>query len=604
MHGTTAAGAAKRRQRVKQDGARRGTGADAPRAGAPRPPPLCDDVLRGALAACRRAVALAALFSVAVNLLLLTLPIYLFQVSDRVLISGSMDTLVMLTVVAVGALLVMAGLDLLRRFVLTRMALGLESRLGGPVFVAALQGSNVADKDIQGLRDLAHLRTFLSGSVMPLMFDAPMAPLYILVVFLIHPQLGLLAGLGALVLLAIALANQVLTAKPLARLGGHGRSAFAQAEGHARNAEVIQAMGMAADCLRLWGRENAEALRAQADANDRNAAITGVSKFLRLCLQIAMLGWGAYLTLQAELTAGMMIAASIIAGRALAPIEGAIEGWRSAVQARHAYGRVTALLAERPAEAARLPLPAPEGRLSVEGLTVLLPGRRRPILNEISFALAPGESLAVIGATGAGKSTLARLIVGALAPTAGCVRLDGTDVRHWSREQFGAHVGYLPQDVELFPATVAANVARLKPDPDPEAIVAAAELACVHALISQLPEGYATAIAADGAPLSGGQRQRVALARAFFGAPRLVVLDEPNANLDGDGEAALSAALGKAGELGITVVTVTQRPAVLRAVDKILLLQDGAIETFGPRDEVMARLMRSQQSAQAAAQAG
>ena len=387
-----------------------------------------------------------------------------------------------------------------------------------------------------------------------------------------------------------------MTAETLGRLGGHSMSALSQAMSHVRNAEVIQAMGMLGDCLRLWGKENADALKAQADANNRNALLTGLSKFLRLSLQISILGWGAYLALQTEVTAGMMIAASIIAGRALAPVEGAIEGWKSAVQARQAYARVRGTLAAAGQEVPRIELPQPEGRLDVEQLSYMVPGQSRPILNQISFSLEPGDSVAVIGATGAGKSTLARLIVGALSPTTGCVRLDGTDVRNWDREQFGANIGYLPQDIELFPGSVAQNIARMKPEPASSDIVAAAELGCVHELISRMPGGYETQIGADGAPLSGGQRQRVGLARAFFGGPRLVVLDEPNANLDGDGEEALSRSLGNAKAAGITVFAITQRSALLRSVDKILLLQNGQVEGFGPRDEILGQLVRSQKA--------
>lgn len=561
------------------------------------------NVLKVGIAACRRAFLVVGLFTIAVNLLLLTVPIYLFQVSDRVLASRSSDTLIMLTIVAFGALLVLGLLDLLRRFVLTRVSIRLESILGGSVFAASLDASGVrASKDIQGLRDLAQLRTFVSGPVVPLIFDVPVAPFYIFIVYLIHPQLGYLALGGAVALFMIAISNQLLTARPLARLGGHSIMAFAHAQGHARNAEVIQAMGMLSDCERLWGQENAEALRAQAQANDRNAFLTGFSKFLRLVLQIGILGWGTYLALQGELTAGMMIAASIIAGRALQPIEGSIEGWRSSVQALMAYRRIKALLESRGADVEHIRLPTPQGRLAVEKLTYVPPGLREPILRDISFELLPGESLAVIGPTGVGKSTLARLMVGVLAPVAGSVRLDGTDVRNWDREQFGTHTGYLPQDVELFPGTVAANISRMKPEPDPADIIAAANLACVHELITHLPNGYETVIGVDGAPLSGGQRQRVALARAFFRRPCFVVLDEPNANLDGQGEEALADALGKAKAQGVTIVTITQRPSVLRNVDKIMLLQRGQIEAFGPRREVLTRLIRAQRAQRGAAE--
>lgn len=555
------------------------------------------EAVQSARAAIHRALSVVGVFSLAINALLLSIPLYLFQVSDRVLLSGSLDTLVMLTVITVGALMLLAGLDFLRRFVLTRAALRLETTLGGHVFTASLlSAASAPAHDVQGLRDISQLRAFLSGPVVPLMFDAPVAPFYILVVYLIHPQLGLIAAVGAILLFGIALSNQMLTSHPLAQMGGHSMAAFAKAQSHVRNSEVINAMGMHDDCLQLWGRDNAQALRSQSIANDRNACLTAVSKLLRLGLQVAILGWGTFLALNAELTGGMMIAASIIAGRALAPVEGSIEGWRSVIGAKMAYQRIKLLLAQAGWSENRTTLPAPDGRLAVEKLTFLPAGRREPILSDINFELAAGESLAIIGPTGAGKSTLARLMVGGLSPVLGCVRLDGTDVRNWDRLQLGGHVGYLPQDVELFPGTIAANIARMKMDADPEEIVAAAKLACVHDLITRLPNGYDTEIAVDGSPLSGGQRQRVALARAFFEKPCFIVLDEPNANLDGPGEEALLHALANARGAGLTVVTITQRSAVLRCVDRILLLQDGRIETLGPRDEVLARLIRGRQA--------
>lgn len=555
------------------------------------------DVLAEGIAACRSAFGIVAIFSIAVNILLLTVPLYLLQISDRVLASRSGDTLIMLTIVAAGALIVLALLDLLRRYVLTRAGMKLEAELGAPLLASSLQQSATsANKDIQGLRDLAQMRTFVSGPLLPLLFDLPTVPLYIAVVALIHPGLGLIALVGALVLFAIAVANQMLTAKPMALLGGHSMAALARAQAQARNAEVIHAMGMLASCVRLWGVENARALKAQADANDRNALMTGLSKFLRMGIQISILGWGAHLALQGELTAGMMIAASIIAGRALAPIEGAIEGWRSTINARNAYHRVQAILETSRNQIEQLELPKPDGAISVENLIYMVPGRRQPIVSQISFNLEPGESLAIIGATGAGKSTLARLMIGALEPTAGCVRLSGMDVRNWDRGQFGENVGYLPQDVELFPGTIAENIARNRQEVPAEEIVHASKLAGVHSLISQFPEGYQTRIELDGSPLSGGQRQRIGLARALFGNPCFVVLDEPNSSLDGEGEAALSEALKAARQQGATVVTVTQRPAVLQLADKVMLLQGGQIEGFGPRAEMLTRLVHAQKA--------
>ena len=358
----------------------------------------------------------------------------------------------------------------------------------------------------------------------------------------------------------------------------------------ARNTQVINAMGMIPEGVTIWGRETAESLKSQVQAHDYNIWMAGLSKFVRQCTQIAVLGWGSWLALNSELTGGMMIAASIVASRALAPIEGTIEGWRGFVQARSSYGRIKSLLQSSPLNLERLRLPRPAGRVDVERILYVPPPNKRVILNGVSFHLEPGESLAVVGASGAGKSTLAKMLVGSIIPTAGSVRLDAMDLRNWDPRQFGESVGYLPQDVELFPATVKANIARMREDASDEAIFEAAELADVHEMISHFAQGYETLVGLDGGPLSGGQKQRVGLARAFFGRPRLVVLDEPNSNLDVPGERALATALLRAKDFRITVVAITQRPALLRSVDKIMVLKDGAVQAMGPRDDMLAMM--------------
>jgi ATP-binding cassette subfamily C protein len=551
-----------------------------------------DEDFRAALgratAAFRRNIVTVVIFSFVANALLLAVPIYLFQVSDRVLSSRSLDTLAMLTLIVLGLLLTHALMDVARRIVLMRTAVQVESRLGAPVLSAAARASqNGSSLEFQRLADLQQLRSFVTGSTLMTLCDLPVAPLYLGVLFLIHPHFGYIVTVTALLLGLIAWLNKRVTAVPFAQANAHAARANLQADALARNAQVINAMGMTPEGVVLWGRETAASLRAQVQAQDRNVVAAGVSKFTRLCTQIGILGWGAYLALQGGLTAGMIIAASIIGARALGPIEGAIEGWKNVVAARSAWSRIRMLLQNSPLNVARLELPRPQGRLMVERVLYVPPPQKKVILNGISFELEPGESLAIVGSSGAGKSTLARMLVGSIVPTAGAVRLDRMDLRNWNMRQFGASIGYLPQDVQLFPGTVKANIARMRGDATDEAVFDAAEMADVHGLIAQLPGGYETFVAMDGAPLSGGQKQRIGLARAFFGDPRLVVLDEPNSNLDTAGERALAAAIRRAKARGITVVAVTQRPSLLSSVDRILVLEGGAVKAMGPRDEVL-----------------
>jgi ATP-binding cassette subfamily C protein len=550
------------------------------------------DVLGKGLAGARRNLVTVGLFSVAVNLLVLAIPIYLFNMSDRVLTSRSTDTLVMLSMIVVIAIAAHVLMDMMRRIILMRVAVETEARLGGPVLSAAAKAAQGgSSREFQTLADLQHLRAFLTGPVLLTIFDAPVTPIYFAVVFLIHPHLGLIVLSSGVALMGIALLNQKVTAVPFTRANAFGTRANLQAEAMARNAQVINAMGMIPEGVQVWGHETVESLKAQVVGHDLNIIMTGISKFVRLCTQIAILGWGAWLALESQLTGGMIIAASIVASRALAPLEGTIEGWRNLIQAKSAYARVKSLLQSSPLNLDRLRLPRPQGHLSVERILYVPPPNKKVILNGISFQLEPGDSLAIVGDSGTGKTMLARMLVGSIIPTAGNVRLDMMDLRNWDPRQFGESVGYLPQDVQLFPASIKANIARMREDAIDEDVFDAAETADVHEMISGFAQGYETIVGMDGSPLSGGQRQRIGLARAFYGNPRLMVLDEPNSNLDANGERALAKALVRAKEKQMTVVTITQRAALLRSVDKIMILNNGSVQAFGSRDEIIPMLM-------------
>ena len=549
------------------------------------------EAYHNAFSTVRRNLALVMFLTVFVNILVLAIPVYLFQMSDRVLTSRSLDTLVMLTVFVFGAIVAQVLLDATRRHILMRTAVEAEVQLGAPVLSAAARASlNSNGREYQTLADLQQIRSFLTSGTLLAFLDSPMAPLFVLVVYLIHPHLGYIVLGSSLVLLLIATINQRVTAQPFGEANSYLSRANAHLESMSRNSQIINALAMIPEAVRIWGKDTAGSLKAQVRAQDLNIVFAALSKATRLVTQVSLLGWGAYLALGGQLTGGMVIAASIIAGRALGPIEGAIEGWNSVVQARSALGRVRTLLQNSPLNFARLRLPSPQGRLDVERVLFVPPPNKKVILNGITFSLQPGESLAIIGSSGAGKTTLGKMLVGSILPTSGSVRLDLMDLRNWDQRQFGENVGYLPQDVQLFPGTIKANIARMREDISDRAIFDAAVLADVHELISTLPQGYETYVAGDGSPLSGGQKQRVALARAFLGNPRLVVLDEPNSNLDSQGEAALARALKHAKEQNITVVTITQRPALLNCVDKIMVLNNGAVTLFGARDKVMATL--------------
>jgi len=536
----------------------------------------------------------AGLFSLAINVLLLVPALYMLQLFDRVISSRSEETLVMLSLGALLALAMMGVIEVLRARLLAYCGIALNRKLGPQVLdgliaqTARLKGA----EHLNGLRDVNTLRGFLAGPGILALLDAPWLPLFLVLIFLLHPTLGALATAGALAMIALALANERFTRRPLERVQSESRRAGSFVDAATRSAEAVSALGMQSAVIRRWSALNERALREQAEASGLGGVFSGLSKFFRQFIQMAMLGTGAYLVVRQSITPGTMVAASIVLGRALAPVELLVAGWRDLVEVRSAWRRLGQLFAANPPAEPGTQLPVPAGALTVERVVFGFPGTERPVLRGVSFSLQAGESLGVIGPTAAGKSTLARLVVGVWKPAGGAVRLDGADVGTWQREQFGRHVGYVPQVVELFGGTVAENIARLG-EPDSAAVVRAAQRAHAHDMILRLPAGYDTEIGEAGSALSPGQRQRVALARALYGEPRLVVLDEPNANLDSDGDEALVGALRDLKQDGVTVVVIAHRPSLLGGVDRLLVLKDGVVELFGPRAEVTARVTRS-----------
>jgi ATP-binding cassette subfamily C protein/ATP-binding cassette subfamily C protein EexD len=556
--------------------------------------------LRRALGACRQQFMLVGVFSGAVNLLQLTTSIYMMQVFDRVLASRVLDTLYWLTLIAVAAILVLALLEAARSQIMQRVAIWVENRVAPEGFVRAIESTlRGRPYRMEALRDLAVCRNYVSSPGALALYDVPWVPVYIAVIFALHPMMGWVALGGALVLFSLTLISELSTSTLLKDANTAAMASQRRADSIARNAEVIDTMGMLPAVIGHWRQSVAAMTGPQQRAMDRAAVLLAATKFFRLAVQIAILGLGAYLVLLQEITAGASIAGSIIMGRALAPVEQMIGGWKQLVQARQSFRRLEAFMQQPRIRPPGLPLPEPEGRLAVERVSYAFPGQGVAMIKGVNFALTAGESLAVIGPSAAGKTTLIRLITGTLPPAAGNVRLDGADVFQWMREDFGRHVGYLPQDVELFDGTVFSNIARMG-EAEPEEVYEAAKLAGCHDMILRLPNGYETQIGEGGMYLSGGQRQLIGLARAMFGRPKLVVLDEPNSNLDGDSEAALIRALERLKAQGTTVVLVSHRPTLVQGVDKVLLLKDGAMEMFGPRAEVLKRLMTPPRPANAA----
>ncbi|MFN6998008.1 MAG: type I secretion system permease/ATPase [Aquincola tertiaricarbonis] len=555
---------------------------------APGPAPAASDsALHRALQIVRRTLWSVAFFSFFINLLALTSSLYMLQVYDRVLASRSLPTLLYLTLFAAGCLATLALLEVVRSRLLVRMGVRFDAQLSGLVFRRTLQGGRTA----QPLRDLDQLRNFFAGPTTLSLLDAPWMPVYIGLVYLLHPWLGHVALAGGVLLLGLGLWNERATRRPLTEAGQEMSASAQFAELSGRNAEVVQAMGMVPALSRVWRLRHDYALGLQGLASDEAANVAGVAKAFRLFLQVAILAVGAWLVILQQSTAGVMIASSIVMGRALAPLESAIGGWRGFLAAREAYRRLSqdlqAVADERPA----MPLPRPTGELVFDGVSAGPPEARHFTVQGLQFRVAPGVCLGITGPSAAGKSTLARLAMGVWRPGVGVVRLDGVDIAAWRREDVGPALGYLPQDIELFPGTVASNIARFG-EPDPEQVVEAARLAGAHAMILTLPQGYDTPIGPAGANLSGGQRQRIGLARAFYGQPALVVLDEPTSNLDAEGEAAVRQAMEALKAAGRTVVVIAHRPALLAGTDQLMVVVDGRIASLGPTAEVMPAITR------------
>ncbi|WP_207241577.1 type I secretion system permease/ATPase, partial [Pseudomonas sp. FW305-17] len=541
-------------------------------------PAAANEVLR-ALKACRAGLGNVALFTAVINVLMLAPALYMLQVYDRVLSSRNEMTLLMLSLMVLGVFAFMGLLEWLRSQVVIRLGTRMDMDLNPRVFEAAYEASLAGHKGAAGqmLADLTALRQFATGQALFAFFDAPWFPVYLLVMFMFSPWLGLMALAGAVLLTVLAWVNERMTQAPFAQAGQLSQQAGLEASANLRNAEVIEAMGMLGAVRQRWARLHHGFLARQNLGSERTAAVTALTKTVRLALQSLVLGLGAWLAIEQLITPGMMIAGSILMARVLAPIDQLIGAWRQWSGARLAYQRLSELLQAQPPRQAGMPMPAPLGKLTVEQVGATQPGSSRLCLNNLGFELPGGESLGIIGPSGSGKSTLARLLVGSGAPITGKVRLDGADLRTWDRGALGQHIGYLPQDVQLFAGSIADNIARLGLV-DAQQVVAAAQLAGVHDMILALPGGYDTLLGEGGMGLSGGQRQRIGLARALYGLPALIVLDEPNSNLDEAGERALVEAIARLREYKRTLILITHKSSLLAGLDNLLMLKGGQLQ--------------------------
>ncbi len=544
------------------------------------------------------------IFSAFINLLMLVPSLYMLQVYDRVLPSRNEVTLLMLTLIMLGAYVFMSALEFVRSFVLIRLGARLDMKLNKRVYTAAFEqglskgGGNAG----QALQDLTNLRQFLTGNALFAFFDAPWFPIYLLVIFLFNSWLGLFALVGTVILVVLAYVNEKVSHKPLAEANAMSIASTNLASNNLRNAEVIEAMGMLPNLLARWYQLHGRFLQLQAEASEKAGIVGAMTKFTSVAMQSLVLGLGALLVIEGSITPGMMIAGSILLGKAIGPVQLVISVWKQFSNTRSAYERLTQLLSENPVRKSGMSLPKPQGAISVENVTAAPPGYPVAIIKGLNFAIAPGDVLGVIGPSGSGKSTLARLLVGVWFAAGGKVRLDGADIFQWNKDELGPHIGYLPQDIELFGGTVSENIARFG-EIDAEKVILAAKRAGVHDMILHLPQGYDTRLGDGGAGLSGGQKQRLGLARAMYGDPSLIVLDEPNSNLDDIGEQALVAAVNDLRQRGKTIILITHRTSIISITNKLLFLRDGVAQMFGPSNEVLAALQNNQKQAKRVEQA-
>ncbi len=551
--------------------------------------------LSQALASCRGAFVATALMSGMSNILMLTGAIFMLEIYDRVLPSRSVPTLVALVCLAGGLFFAQALLDIIRGRVLVRIGARLDEQLSDRVYDTVvrlpLKVGNRTD-GLQPLRDLDSVRSFLSGTGPTALFDLPWLPIYLAICFAFHPYIGLAALVGAIILGILTLMTEVMMREPTRAATGFAMTRMSLAESSRRNAEALKAMGMTAPIAAMWQDANRKYMASQQGASDVAGGFGAISRVLRMALQSGVLAVGAYLVINQQATAGIIIAGSILSARALAPVDLVIGNWKGFVSARQGWERLTRLLAMLPAEAPPMALQPPVKSLAVENVAVVPPGSERAVIHDVSFLLEGGHGLGIIGPSGSGKSSLARALIGVWQPARGRVRLDGASLDQWATDALGAYIGYLPQDVELMAGTVAQNIARFASPPDADAVVAAARAAGVHDLIVNLPEGYETAVGENGSGLSAGQAQRIALARALYGNPFLVVLDEPNSNLDAEGDEALSRAIMSVRARNGVVIVVAHRPSAIASVDQLLMMNQGRVQAFGPKDEVLAKVMR------------